>query len=153
MWLLITRENSKYSTSTELYSTVIYWRPVTPHRGHLPQRMSLRSWVPRVVFAMLRIDATGGWQVAARRGGPWWCCDYCCTAITSMPPQRSLVYTNSTSLRAFVETNINSRRDENKSLLVNINTTSNRACWPIALAADANSLIFTSASSSATKLS
>lgn len=66
------------------------WRPVTAHHSHLPQRPSLRSWVPGVVFAMLSIDATGGWQVAAGRGGPWRCCNYCCETITPLPPRRSL---------------------------------------------------------------
>lgn len=59
-------------------------RLVTHRHSHLPQWASLRSGPPRLVFDMPPLDATGGWQVAAGRGGPWWCCwDYCCTTITS----------------------------------------------------------------------
>lgn len=49
---------------------IINLRTVTARHSHLPQRLSLRSRVLRVVFAMLSNDATGGWQVAAGRGGP-----------------------------------------------------------------------------------
>lgn len=50
-----------------------YTEGLTAHHGNvnLPQRLSLRSWVPCAVFAMLPLDATGGWQVAAGWSGPW----------------------------------------------------------------------------------
>lgn len=48
----------------------IHRRHLAAHPSHLPQRLSLRSWGASAVFAMQPIDATGGWQVTAGRGGP-----------------------------------------------------------------------------------
>lgn len=59
--------------------------------SHLPNRVSLRSWAPRLLLDMPPLGATGGWQVAAGRGGPWWWCwDYNCTTITSSAHERQL---------------------------------------------------------------
>lgn len=45
---------------------------LTYQYNHLPQQVSLRSWTPRFWWYIPPLDATGGWQVAAGRGGPWW---------------------------------------------------------------------------------
>lgn len=130
VWLAVLPGNSTFIVGCKVYMlTVIYTHrrnTEAAHHGDLPQRLSVGSWPPRVVFAMPPIDATGGQQVTAGRSGPWWCCDYCCCCctITSRPPQRRWEYTNSTGVRSCERTNMSNHLNDEERRQENINTTS-----------------------------
>lgn len=59
------------------------WMCIRLH-SDLPQRLSLWSSEPGLMFAIVLEDATGGRQVYAGLSGPWWCCDHCCTTMVTI---------------------------------------------------------------------